>query len=145
MMKHLGIVGILAAALAMPGTVVSAQTAPAAGTALGTVNIPTRVMANGQVLTPGSYQVRMTADMPQPGPGQTQESERWVEFVRGGKPVGREVASVVPAAEIGQVADGPRPAANGSRVEILKGNDYLRVWINRDGVNYLIHLPRATS
>jgi hypothetical protein len=145
MMKYLGVVGILAAALAMQGTIVSAQTAPAAGTMLGTVNIPTRVMANGQVLTPGSYQVRLTTEMPQPGPGQTQESERWVEFVRGGKPVGREVASVVPAAEIAQVAEGPRPAAGGSRVEMLKGNDYLRVWINRDGVNYLIHLPLATS
>jgi hypothetical protein len=24
---------------------------------------------------------------------------------------------------------------------MLKGNDYLRVWINRAGVNYLIHFP----
>ena len=29
----------------------------------------------------------------------------------------------------------------GVRVEMLKGNDYLRVWINRGGTNYIIHLP----
>ena len=26
---------------------------------------------------------------------------------------------------------------------MLKGDEYLRVWINRGGVNYLIHLPPA--
>jgi hypothetical protein len=31
----------------------------------------------------------------------------------------------------------------GARVETLKGDDYVRVWINRRGVNYLIHLPPA--
>jgi hypothetical protein len=28
-------------------------------------------------------------------------------------------------------------------VETLKGDDYLRVWINHSGNNYLIHLPPA--
>jgi hypothetical protein len=26
---------------------------------------------------------------------------------------------------------------------MLKGNDYLRVWISRGGVSYLIHMPPA--
>jgi hypothetical protein len=26
---------------------------------------------------------------------------------------------------------------------MLKGDEYLRVWINRGGVNYLLHLPPA--
>jgi len=26
---------------------------------------------------------------------------------------------------------------------MLKGNDYLRVWITRAGVSYLIHMPPA--
>jgi hypothetical protein len=26
-------------------------------------------------------------------------------------------------------------------VELLKGNVYLRVWINRGGTHYFIHLP----
>ena len=68
-----------------------------------------------------------------------------VEFVRGGKVIGREVASVVSQADIAQVADGPRPASGGARVELLKGNDYVRVWINRGGMNYIIHLPPAKS
>jgi hypothetical protein len=54
---------------------------------------------------------------------------------------GREVVSIVPSAEIGQVADSKPPRAGASKVELLKGNDYLRVWINRQGTHYLIHLP----
>ena len=80
---------------------------------------------------------------PKPGVGQTPESERYVEFVSGGKVVGREVAIVVPQAEVADVVKGPRPAAGGSRVDMLKGNDYVRVWINRSGMNYLVHLPPA--
>ena len=64
-------------------------------------------------------------------------------FVRSGKVVGREVATIVPQAEIAQVADGPRPAAGGARVELLKGDDYVRVWINRSGMHYILHLPPA--
>jgi hypothetical protein len=28
-------------------------------------------------------------------------------------------------------------------VDMLKGNDYVRVWINRSGRNYIVHLPPA--
>jgi len=28
-------------------------------------------------------------------------------------------------------------------VDMLKGNDYVRVWINHSGMNYLVHLPPA--
>jgi hypothetical protein len=118
---------------------------PTAATSLGSVNLPRAVMANGQTLSAGTYQVRLTAEAAQPSvPGI--QMERWVEFVRGGKAVGREVVSIVPAAEVKDLnsgAKGPRPAAGSSRVEMLKGDDYLRVWINRGGVNYLLHLPPA--
>jgi hypothetical protein len=60
--------------------------------------------------------------------------------------VGREVVSIVPQGEVKDLLPGPegsRPAANSARVEMLKGDDYLRVWINRRGVNYLLHLPPA--
>jgi hypothetical protein len=33
---------------------------------------------------------------------------------------------------------GPKP--NTTRIDALKGGDYLRVCINRNGVNYVIHL-----
>jgi hypothetical protein len=66
----------------------------------------------------------------------------WVEFVQGGQVRGREVASIVPESEIAQVADRGAPR-NSARVELLKGEDYLRVWINRAGNHYLVHLPVA--
>ncbi|MEZ5283417.1 MAG: hypothetical protein R2712_01150 [Vicinamibacterales bacterium] len=59
--------------------------------------------------------------------------------------VGREVVSIVPQDEFKdlQGESGPRPGSGGTRVEMLKGDDYLRIWINRQGVNYLLHLPPA--
>jgi hypothetical protein len=116
---------------------------PAAGSTLGSVTLRTKASANGQALAAGTYQVRLTADEPKPGVGQSPNAERYVEFVRGGKVVAREVATVIPQSEIGQIAKGPRPPAGGSRVDTLKGNDYVRVWINRGGMNYLIHLPTS--
>ena len=137
-MKRAFLVGTLVAELGLP-LAVSAQTA---GTSLGSITLGRKVMADGQALAAGTYQVRLTADSPKPGAGQTPESERYVEFVRGGKVVGREVATIVSAADIDQVADSKRrPAAGANRVELLKGNDYVRVWINRGGMNYIIHLP----
>lgn len=138
---------VLVALLAAPA---AAQTTPqgevpTGATSLGSVNLPRSVMANGETLRAGSYQVRLTAEAAQPSvPGI--QMERWVEFVRGGKVVGREVVSIIPQAEVKDLnsgAKGPRPGAGSARVEMLKGDDYLRVWINRRGVNYLLHLPPA--
>jgi hypothetical protein len=144
-MKHVLVVGAFVSALALPVSLFAQTSAPAAGAALGSVTLKTAVMANGQRLAAGTYQVRLTGDSPKPGVGQSPESERYVEFVRGGKVVGREVATIVPQAEIGQVVNpnSPRPATGGARVEMLKGDDYVRVWINRSGMNYLVHLPPA--
>jgi hypothetical protein len=64
-----------------------------------------------------------------------------VEFRQRGEVKGREVVSIVPQAEIAQVAETRPPRPGAARVELLKGNDYLRVWINRGGFHYLIHLP----
>ena len=144
-MKHV-LVGVLVGALALSASLAAqtqTQKPGAAGASLGTVTFKTAVMADGQRLAAGTYQVRLTGDSPKPGVGQSAESERYVEFVRSGKVVGREVATIVPQAEIAQVADGPRPAAGGARVELLKGDDYVRVWINRSGMHYILHLPPA--
>ncbi len=143
-MKHVVLVATLVAGLAA-AAVVSGQTAPAAGSSLGSITLAKRVMADGQPLAAGTYQVRLSADVPKPGAGQTAEAERYVEFVRGGKVVGREVASVVSNADIASIVDGPRPANGGSRVDTLKGDDYVRVWINRGGMHYIIHMPPAAS
>ena len=64
-----------------------------------------------------------------------------MEFVKGGKVAGREVVTIIPQSEIAQVQKDTPPKANGSKVETLKGGDYVRVWINKGGNYYLIHLP----
>ena len=144
-MTHAVLVGTLIAALGAPVVSVSAQfSPPAAGASLGSVTLNRRVMADGKPLAPGTYQVRLTGETPKPGVGQSPDGERYIEFVRGGKVVAREVATVIPASEIAQIAKGARPPAGGARVELLKGNDYVRVWINRGGANYIINMPAAT-
>jgi hypothetical protein len=119
----------------------SAQAQPASTvTNLGTVRIPRAVKADGQSLAAGSYQVRMTeTPASPPAAGQTPQYERWAEFLRGGKVVGREVVTVVPNSDISQVADVKPPAPGGARIEVLKGGDFLRVWLNRGGNHYLMH------
>ena len=37
------------------------------------------------------------------------------------------------------------PPSGGSKVQMLKGNDYIRVWINRGGTHYLMHLPASAG
>ena len=144
-MKHAVLVGTLIGALVVPVVSVSAQFAPpAAGASLGSVTLNRRVMADGKPLAPGTYQVRLTGETPKPGVGQSPDAERYIEFMRGGKVVAREVATVVPASDIAQIAKGARPPTGGARVELLKGNDYVRVWINRGGANYIINMPAAT-
>ena len=138
---------IVAFLLAASTGIVAAQQgqAPTTETALGSVRIPRSVKADGKDLKAGTYQVRLTAqDAAPPAVGIIRE--RWVEFVQGGKVVGREVVSIVPSAEVKDLQPGPDAAPSArttTRVEMLKGNDYLRVWIGRAGVIYLIHMPPA--
>jgi hypothetical protein len=128
-----------------PGTAAT-PTAPTGEMALGSVRIPRAVMADGKPLSAGTYQVRLTAEVAKPdAPGTTEALERWVEFVRGGKVAGREVVSIVPAAEAKLVAKDAPPGAGSSKVQMLRGNDYLRVWINRGGNHFLVHLPVSTA
>lgn len=140
-MKHGILAGALVASLLMP--IASAYAQTSASTSLGSVTLSRKVTADGQPLAAGTYQVRLTADQPKPGVGQTPEAERYVEFVRGGKVVAREVATVISDADAASVVKGPKPARGGVRVDLLKGNDYVRVWINRSGTNYIIHMPPA--
>lgn len=154
-MKHMWLVGILASMLVV-GTATAQtqrQAAPPAGEvptgemALGSVTIPRAVTADGKALPRGTYQVRLTPQAASPeAKGAAPNLERWVEFVQAGQVKGREVVSIVPAGEVKDLMPGPdagRAVTNAAKVELLKGNDYLRVWINRRGVNYLIHLPAS--
>jgi len=113
--------------------------------ALGSVRIPGGAKADGKELPAGTYQVRLTADEAKPdAKGSSEKLERWVEFVKGGQVVGREVVSIVPATEAKLVQKDTPPPSGGSKVETLKGGDYMRVWINRGGNYYLVHLTKSS-
>lgn len=110
--------------------------------ALGSVRLPRAVSADGKSLPAGTYQVRLTAEPAKPDAvGTTQELARWAEFVQGGTVRGREVVNIVPQAEIKMVVKDAPPPSGGSKVQVLRGNEYLRVWINRGGNHYLMHFP----
>lgn len=150
LMKQAWRVGILAVACsaAAGASPAGAQLAsssvdvPAGEAALGTVNLPRAVTADGQTLPAGDYEVRLTARSASPAAaGALAVLERWVEFSQGGEVKGREVATLVPGAEIGEVAQVAAPGPGSPRVELLRENEYLRVWIHQDGTHYLIHLP----
>jgi hypothetical protein len=109
---------------------------------LGMVRLPKPVKADGKPLPPGAYQIRLTAQNATPeAKGETPASERWAEFLKNGKVVGREVVTIIPQSEIAHVQKDPPPKPNGAKVETLKGGQYERVWINKGGNHYLIHLP----
>jgi hypothetical protein len=154
-MKEGLLAGIVAGALIVAPASLSAQLTSkpadtktaggdAAARSLGTVRLSRNVKANGEVLRAGNYQVRLTEEVAKPeAPGTQPTLERWVEFLQGGQVKGREVVSIVPASDIAKIAEGKSVAPGASRVEMLKGNEFVRVWINRGGTHYLIHMPPA--
>ena len=120
-----------------PGTV----DVPTGEVGLGSVELPRRVRADGRTLASDTYDLRVTAESANPdAPGQLAVLERWVEFRQGDEVKGREVVSIVPQSEIGSVAKSAPPGSGASRVELLKENDYLRVWVNQNNTHYFIHL-----
>ena len=152
-MKQLVAVGALASLLVALGLAVPtvdsvwAQQLPATVDVptgvegLGTITLPRQVMANGEALPAGEYEVRLTAESANPAPvGALPELERWVEFRQGGDVRGREVVTIVPGSEIGDVAKSAAPGPGASRVEILREEEFMRVWINHGGTHFLIHL-----
>lgn len=116
--------------------------APTGDVALGSVRLPRAVLADGKPLAAGTYTVRVTSQEASPAAvGTTEKLERWVEFVQGGTVKGREVAVIVPQPEGKMVVKDAAPPVGGSRVQLLRGNDFVRVWFNRGGNHYLLHLP----
>lgn len=121
-----------------------APSVPTGEMQLGAVRLARSVRADGKPLPAGTYQVRLTSQPAAPeAKGQTTMAERWVEFVQGGQVRGREVVTIVPQQEIALVQKDAPPRPNGAKVEMLRGGDYYRVWINRGGNHFLIHLPPA--
>jgi hypothetical protein len=158
MRKQWVLVGILAGTLMAgpafaqhkaPNTQPTTDGTPAAPTgelALGTVHLTKAATADGKPLPAGTYTVRLTAQEAKPdATGASETIERWVEFVQKGAVKGREVVSIVPQAEVKNVVKDAPPKPGTSKVQLLKGNDYVRVWINKGGNHYLIHLPTGAA
>ena len=158
MRKHWVVVGILAGTLLagdalaqhkapnQQPTTAETPAVPTGEVALGIVRIPRAVTADGKPLPAGAYTLRVTAQEAKPeAVGTTESLERWVEFVQKGDVKGREVVSIVPSTEAKVVAKDAPPPAGGSKVQMLRGNEYLRVWVNKGGHHYLIHLPTGMA
>jgi hypothetical protein len=155
------LVGILASSLVAAPTLAVAQhkapnqqpgtdqapTVPTGELVLGTVHLTKATTADGKPLPAGVYQVKLTAQEAKPdAKGASENIERWVEFSQKGAVKGREVVSIVPQNEVKNVVKDPPPAAGGApKVQMLKGNDYLRVWFNKGGNHYLIYFPAAAA
>lgn len=158
MKKQFILVGMLAGALCATNVLAQHQTpntqppqaadpaAPSGDLMLGSVRLPKGVTADGKPLAAGTYQVRITGQEAGPAAvGITESLERWVEFVQGGTVKGREVATIVTAAEAKMVAKDAPPAAGGVKIQNLKGGDYVRLWFNKGGNHYLVYLPAASA
>jgi hypothetical protein len=122
----------------------AAPTVPTGELVLGTVTLAKATTADGKPLAAGTYQVRLTAQEAKPdAKGASENIERWVEFVQKGTVKGREVVSIVPQNEVKNVVKDPPPSSGASKVQMLKGNDYMRVWFNKGGNHYLIYFPTS--
>ena len=110
----------------------------------GGVDIPRMVYVNGEALAAGAYTVRLAAGGAPPVGGETSSATRWVEFVSDsdGSVAGRGLAAAIPDAEISEIAKGWVPR-NQAYVDELLGGEYIRVWLNRGGVSYLVHAPTS--
>jgi hypothetical protein len=92
-MQRVVLAGLLISALGF--STVSTIAQESSNTAvLGSVTLTRKVLADGQPLAPGTYQVRLSAEQVKPVVGESPDSERYVEFVRAGKVIGREAEMV---------------------------------------------------
>lgn len=106
----------------------------------GSIDIPRNVYVDGRMLAAGAYTVRLAQGSVAPSPGLEPGSSRMVEFVNdeSGSVAVSGMAAAVPDAEMAEVTDGWYPR-NQAYVDELLSGEYVRVWLNRDGVTYLVH------
>ena len=112
-------------------------------------DLPRRAYATGEALEPGPYRARLTDESAPVVDQEPATATRWVEFLhveflheKEGTVAGLALAVVVPDADIDDVA-ADWAVRNQVRVDELQEGDYVRVWLNRSGSSYLIHLPTA--
>ncbi len=134
---------ILGAVMVAVVAVSGAVSAQAKKAVLGSVRIGS-VVADGKALSAGTYSLRVSDEMPAKVIGQTLDESRWVEFVQGGQVKGRELATVLSKDALKDLTrKSAAPRAGTAKVQLLKGGDYVRVWVNSGGTHYLIHLNNS--
>jgi hypothetical protein len=110
---------------------------------LASVRIMHAVTAGGTPLPAGTYEIRLAGDGPAPLVGQSRDAQRWVEFVAHDLVVAREVAEVLHDDDVTSVGASAVPVRSGTRVELLKGGEFVRISVRRERERYLVHLPVA--
>jgi hypothetical protein len=115
--------------------------APSDADVLATVRIAVAVRAGGNPLPVGTYDIRLTQEHPTPLPGQSRDAQQWVEFVADGTVIAREIAEVLRDDDLPAVGASSQAVRPGTRVEMLKGGESLRISVKRDRERYLIYLP----
>jgi len=128
-------------AIALVGSVSVGLGAQSKKASIGSVPIASKGMADGKPLAAGTYTLRVSDEMPAKVVGQTLDESRWIEFLQGGQVKGRELATVLSKDALKDMTrKSAAPAAGTAKVQALKGGDYVRVWVNAGGTQYLIHL-----
>ena len=118
-----------------------AQSSRADATALATIQLATTVKAGGTTLAPGRYELRLTGESPMPDGGEQRRRQEWVEFLADGKMVAREVAEILYDDDLPALGASSQKARGGTRVEMLKDGEFLRISVKRERDRYLIYLP----
>ncbi len=133
-------VSLAAIAVAQEAAVEAAATRAAGGG----FDLPLRAYATGEPLEPAPYRVRLTDESAPVVDQEPSTTTRWIEFLHeeDGSIAGRALATVVPDSELEEVATSSAPR-NQVQVDALREGDYVRVWLNRDGSSYLVHLPTS--
>jgi hypothetical protein len=138
-------ISLLALAGAL-GAVSASQEKPAPSGSAGVltaVHITRSVVVNGKPLPAGMYELRLTNERPTPLPGQSPDAERWVEFVANGSVVARETAEVLRDDDLPAEGASSVPTREGTRIDLLRGGEFLRISVKRGAERYLVYLPVA--
>jgi hypothetical protein len=108
------------------------------------IGISQPVTANGKLLAPGTYRIRITGERPALPTGEPSESQRWVEFIANGAVAGREIAEVIPVDDVPAGATAPKSAPR-AVVQLLKEGDFVRVSLWDSGARYLVYLSTGSA
>jgi hypothetical protein len=134
---------MITVALALMVLLAGSLQAHHAASVLGTARITQPVMAGETMLQPGTYEIRLTGEHMAPLPGQSEDAVQQIEFIANGTVAARYAAEVMTAGDVPVGTSGLSDTPARARVEMLKGDDFLRVSMTRGGERYLIHLPVA--